>query len=191
MKRAARASGVGLSAPCPCVSRSIRTPVGVVVMGAGRAGVERIWLEDSDQGSPLSAEPEAAIRHHLDILTGELEAYFAGESAVFTTTLAPAGTEFQRRVWEELLQIPAGQTRSYAEIARAIGRPSAVRAVARANATNPISILVPCHRVIGSDGSLTGYGGGLDRKKWLLDHERTWWGGGVPEASGVCLFARG
>jgi methylated-DNA-[protein]-cysteine S-methyltransferase len=82
------------------------------------------------------------------------------------------GTPFQQRVWQELRRIPAGSTRSYSEVARAIGRPSAVRAVAAANGANPVSIVIPCHRVIGADGSLTGYGGGLHRKRWLLAHER-------------------
>jgi O-6-methylguanine DNA methyltransferase len=82
------------------------------------------------------------------------------------------GTPFQRQVWDLLKTIPLGETRSYAELAAALGRPSAVRAVAQANGANPLAIVVPCHRVIGSDGSLTGYGGGLVRKKWLLDHER-------------------
>lgn len=102
----------------------------------------------------------------------EIGEYFAGNRKTFTLPLAQRGTDFQRKVWDQLQRIPAGQTRSYGEIARLIGEPSAVRAVARANGDNFRGIIIPCHRVIGSDGSLTGYGGGLARKQWLLDHER-------------------
>jgi AraC family transcriptional regulator of adaptative response/methylated-DNA-[protein]-cysteine methyltransferase len=102
----------------------------------------------------------------------EINQYFAGTRREFTLPFAARGTEFQRRVWSGLLKIPPGQTRSYAEIAAAIGQPTAVRAVARANGDNFRGIVIPCHRVIGSDGSLTGYGGGLARKQWLLDHEK-------------------
>jgi methylated-DNA-[protein]-cysteine S-methyltransferase len=101
----------------------------------------------------------------------ELDAYFAGELRQFSVPLDLRGTAFQRRVWQRLLEIPYGETRSYGYIARALGRPTAGRAVGRANGTNPVSIIVPCHRVIGADGRLVGYGGGLDRKKALLDLE--------------------
>ena len=107
----------------------------------------------------------------------ELGDYFAGRKLTFATALALPGSPFQRAVWNELLAIPAGTTRSYADIAGAIGRPAAVRAVGRANGDNRICIVVPCHRVVGSDGTLTGYGGGLWRKQWLLDHERAHAGG--------------
>jgi methylated-DNA-[protein]-cysteine S-methyltransferase len=102
----------------------------------------------------------------------QLSAYFAGKLLTFDLPLAPRGTEFQRQVWDELLQIPYGDSTSYADIARRIGRPNAMRAVGAANGANPIAIIVPCHRVIGADGTLTGYGGGLPAKQWLLDHER-------------------
>lgn len=108
----------------------------------------------------------------LERIEAELSAYFAGELKTFTTPLALVGTPFQRRVWDALVNIPMGQTSSYAGLAETIGQPSAVRAVARANGANQLAIIVPCHRVIGSDGDLTGYGGGLVRKGWLLDHER-------------------
>ena len=108
----------------------------------------------------------------LEQATHEIDEYFAGKRKIFTLPFAYRGTDFQRQVWDELLKIPAGETRSYAEIAKAIGQPKAVRAVARANGDNYRGIIIPCHRVIGSDGSLTGYGGGLARKHWLLDHER-------------------
>ncbi|MCC6661886.1 MAG: methylated-DNA--[protein]-cysteine S-methyltransferase [Phycisphaerales bacterium] len=108
---------------------------------------------------------------HLATLRRELSAYFAGGLRRFTVPLAVRGTEFQVKVWEALRRIPHGQTRSYATVAGEVGRPSAVRAVARANGDNRIAIIIPCHRVIGSDGSLTGYGGGLWRKERLLEIE--------------------
>jgi len=101
----------------------------------------------------------------------QLAEYFAGKRRDFDLTLAPRGTEFQQEVWAALRTIPFGATCCYADIAERIGRPSAMRAVGAANGKNPIAIVVPCHRVIGRDGSLTGYGGGLDRKRWLLEHE--------------------
>jgi methylated-DNA-[protein]-cysteine S-methyltransferase len=104
-------------------------------------------------------------------LSRQLEEYFAGERREFDLPLAPEGTPFERSVWDELRRIPFGETRSYGEIARAIGRPSASRAVGRANGANPIPIVVPCHRVIGADGSLTGFGGGLEAKSRLLEIE--------------------
>ncbi|MEU6799700.1 methylated-DNA--[protein]-cysteine S-methyltransferase [Streptomyces neyagawaensis] len=102
----------------------------------------------------------------------QLAAYFAGELRQFTLTLRLHGTPFQRGVWEQLARIPFGETRSYGELADAMGSPKASRAVGLANGRNPVGIIVPCHRVVGSDGSLTGYGGGLDRKRRLLDFEQ-------------------
>lgn len=107
-----------------------------------------------------------------DLLEGELSEYFAGGRAGFTVPLVMHGTPFQRQVWHALLGIPAGQVRNYADVAEAIGRPGAARAVARANGANQIAVVIPCHRVIGSDRSLTGYGGGLWRKQRLLQIEQ-------------------
>jgi methylated-DNA-[protein]-cysteine S-methyltransferase len=101
----------------------------------------------------------------------QLREYFAGARDSFDLPLAPNGTDFQRRAWAALREIPFGETRSYGEQARAIHRPTAVRAIGAANSRNPLGIIVPCHRVIGSDGKLTGYAGGLPAKQWLLDHE--------------------
>ena len=98
----------------------------------------------------------------------QLRAYFGGELTEFTLLLAPHGTPFQRRVWDALLQIPYGQTTSYGKLAASLGDPRATRAVGLANGRNPLPIVIPCHRVIGADGSLTGYGGGMPRKEWLL-----------------------
>jgi methylated-DNA-[protein]-cysteine S-methyltransferase len=102
----------------------------------------------------------------------QLKAYFAGELTEFTVELRLHGTEFQRKVWQQLARIPYGETRTYGQLADALGNPGASRAVGLANGKNPVGIIVPCHRVVGADGSLTGYGGGLDRKQRLLDFER-------------------
>ena len=102
----------------------------------------------------------------------QLDEYFRGKKKVFDLKLEPRGTAFQKRVWRQLLRIPYGETRSYKDIARAVGNYQSVRAVGMANARNPISIIIPCHRVIGIKGDLVGYGGELWRKQWLLDHER-------------------
>lgn len=119
--------------------------------------------------------PEETFGERDDTPFGEaidqLEAYFAGELKEFTLELRLEGTPFQRRVWQQLCLVPYGETRSYGELAEALGSPSASRAVGLANGKNPIGIIVPCHRVVGANGSLTGYGGGLDRKKRLLDFE--------------------
>ena len=107
----------------------------------------------------------------IDAARRQVTEYCAGERTEFDLELAPSGTDFQRAVWDALLQIPYGETRSYGEIARAIGQPQAARGVGAANGANPIGLIVPCHRVIGADGSLTGYGGGLPLKRALLAHE--------------------
>jgi AraC family transcriptional regulator of adaptative response/methylated-DNA-[protein]-cysteine methyltransferase len=107
-----------------------------------------------------------------EALAGELAEYFAGTRTAFGMRIVQRGSPFTSQVWDALVQIPCGETRSYSQIADRIGRPSAVRAVARANGANQVAILVPCHRVIGADGTLVGYGGKLWRKKWLLDHEQ-------------------
>ncbi|HUF27410.1 MAG TPA: methylated-DNA--[protein]-cysteine S-methyltransferase [Gemmatimonadaceae bacterium] len=122
----------------------------------------------------------------------QLAAYFAGALTEFDVPIAARGTPFQERVWSALRAIPFGETVAYAEIARRIGRPSAVRAVGAANGRNPVAIVVPCHRVIGADGSLIGYGGGMDRKRWLLAHEervRSRAGVARREAQALDLFA--
>lgn len=110
----------------------------------------------------------------LRSIESELKAYFNKKCAHFETPIALFGTPFQNCVWKELLKIPSGETRAYADIARGIGKPAAVRAVANANGANQLAILIPCHRVIHTSGGLGGYGGGISRKQWLLDHERSW-----------------
>ena len=131
------------------------------VAGDGRLGPRGRWGFQHEPTNGLLRQTRA-----------ELAEYFAGQRRNFTVPLAPLGTDFQQQVWATLQTIPYGQTCSYKEEARRLGRPTAVRAVANANGQNWISILIPCHRVIGSNGQLTGYGGGLDRKQWLLALER-------------------
>jgi len=108
----------------------------------------------------------------LNSVKKELHDYFSGKFTHFSTPLQPFGTPFQQRVWAELRRVPYGESKSYAAEAAAIGRPSAFRAVANANGANPISIIIPCHRIINTNGKMGGYGGGLSRKKWLLEHEK-------------------
>ena len=129
---------------------------GLVALEFGRRSIAAGWVESAEKTAPY-------VR--------QLEEYFWGRRRRFELPLDLRGTDFQKRCWRELLKIPYGETRSYADIARAIGKSSAVRAVGLANGQNPIAIIVPCHRVIGSDGSLTGYGGGLDVKRKLLELE--------------------
>jgi methylated-DNA-[protein]-cysteine S-methyltransferase len=126
----------------------------------------RPLLEYFHPGASLVEDQERTAE-----LAHQLEQYFSGERLTFELELEPEGSELQKEVWRELLAIPRGETRSYGQIAKKIGRPGAARAVGRANATNPIPVIVPCHRVIGSDGSLTGFGGGLPMKKELLRRE--------------------
>jgi len=140
------------------------SPVGDILLRADADGrLTDLYLRH-DEAAPASDAPFEAVREQLD-------AYFAGKLETFDLVLDPHGTPFQRRVWEALLEIPFGETMSYSQLARRLGDPKLVRAVGLANGRNPISIVIPCHRVIGADGSLVGYGGGLERKRWLLEHE--------------------
>lgn len=127
---------------------------------------------EPEKSTQESTTPEERACRLLWLAAVELGEYFAGRRRDFTLPLAPRGTEFQQRVWSELRRIPCGETRTYGEIARAIGQPRACRAVGMANNRNPIAILIPCHRVIGRDGSLTGYAAGLNVKRQLLELER-------------------
>ena len=150
--------------------RTIDSPVGSLTL-AGRDGRLR-HLRMVDQMYEPSHDGWERDDTAFDDAVGQLEGYFAGDVLEFDLDLDLVGTEFQRRVWAALLTIPYGETRSYGEIARQLDSPGASRAVGLANGHNPIGIIVPCHRVIGSNGSLTGYGGGLDRKRRLLDMEK-------------------
>ncbi len=152
-------------------ARTMQSPVGTITL-AGRDGRIRHLRMDEQTYEPSHDgwEPDqTAFQDAIDQLT----AYFAGDLQEFDLELDLVGTEFQRRVWNALLTIPYGETRSYGEIAVQVGSPGASRAVGLANGHNPVGIIVPCHRVIGANGSLTGYGGGLDRKKLLLDLEKS------------------
>jgi methylated-DNA-[protein]-cysteine S-methyltransferase len=142
---------------------------------AGDVGIRAIeFVEKSGGKVGRTLSPSRADSHPLLLEAGnQLAAYFAGKLREFHLPLEMAGTDFQLRVWNRLLQIPYGETRSYGELARALGTPAAVRAVGAANGANPIAIVVPCHRVIGSNGALTGYGGGLPLKRRLLELERS------------------
>lgn len=149
---------------------------------------ELLLLSNGEALTGLYMEPHSAKRtkdavrddSKFKTVREQLSAYFAGDLIKFDLPLAPEGTEFQKQAWRALCKIPYGATISYGEQARRIGQPNAFRAVGTANGQNPISIIVPCHRVIGANGSLTGYGGGLPRKKWLLAHEATYSKAGEP-----------
>lgn len=150
----------------------VDSPIGTLRLLADGAGALTHLLV-GDEGRPWTGRSEARddVRPFTDVVT-QLEEYFAGRRRDFDLPLAPDGSPFQIAAWAALREIPYGVTRSYTEQAAAMGRPTAVRAVGAANGRNPIAIIVPCHRVVGRDGSLTGYGGGIDRKGWLLGHER-------------------
>ncbi len=152
---------------------SLKTPIGVLRLAASEDGLVAVVFpgEKKKREFPDTRGSDAA-RAHLGHAVKALEEYFAGKRTDFgDLTLAPKGTDFQLGVWRALQKIPFGATRSYADIARIIGNPNAVRAVGLANGKNPLPVIVPCHRVIGSNGTLTGFGGGLPTKKWLLTHE--------------------
>ncbi len=159
---------------------SVATPIGELWFAADEDGnlrataftegqkSLRAMIEDHYRDCEVTLEPARDPKG----LTTALREYFAGKlSAIDSLPVKTAGTEFQREVWDALRAIPCGTTISYGELAKRIARPKAVRAVGLANGSNPVGVVVPCHRVIGSDGSLTGYGGGIERKRWLLEHE--------------------
>jgi methylated-DNA-[protein]-cysteine S-methyltransferase len=145
------------------------SPVGPLTLVSNGAALTRLEFENPRYPTP--PQPPGADKI-IDKARRELDAYFAGKLRAFSVALAPQGTPFQKRVWDALLTIPYGKTRSYGQQAAAIGAPNASRAVGLANGRNPIAIIIPCHRVIGANGSLTGYGGGMARKKLLLDLEQ-------------------
>lgn len=160
---------------------SLETPLGSMVVISDTTwlyllefcdskGVERkikkICLETKARLMPGTTEPIATLKR-------DLKAYFKGTCTAFEASFYLLGSPFQKRVWKELTQVPYGQTRSYLQQAESLNKPQAVRAVARANGANPLALVIPCHRIINNNGALGGYGGGLARKKWLLDHEKT------------------
>lgn len=179
----------------PVTVTRIETPLGPMLAGSSDAGVcllefvDRRMLETQvERLAGIFKTPLVpGSSPHFESLADELRRYFAGELRRFSVPLDMRGTEFQKKVWAGLLAIPYGATRSYAEQARSLGVAEAIRAVARANGDNRIAVVIPCHRVVGADGSLTGYGGGLWRKRWLLDLERQ----SAGSAGGAALSAAG
>ena len=148
--------------------QTMSTPLGALIINATEQGLTHVWFSDMASTQALREDHPSPLTQHA---VEQLTAYFAGTLHCFDLPLAPTGTEFQQRVWTQLLTIPFGQTCSYGEIAQCLGQPTASRAVGMANGKNPIGIIVPCHRVIGQNKHLTGYAGGLDKKAWLLAHE--------------------
>lgn len=143
----------------------IKTSLGIALIEGDENGICKIWVLDEEL--PVSKKIPSALKEAAQQLTE----YFDGKRNTFDFLLNPQGTDFQKKVWKALLEIPFGKTTSYQELSIKLGDVKAIRAVASANGKNPLWVVVPCHRVIGSDGSLTGYAGGLWRKKWLLEHE--------------------
>ncbi|OBQ55007.1 methylated-DNA--[protein]-cysteine S-methyltransferase [Tamlana sp. s12] len=143
----------------------IHTPLGYAKICGDENGINSVSISNSE------AKETEIIPHVLKDCTRQLQEYFNGERQRFQLPLNPEGTDFQKKVWKYLEQIPFGKSLSYLELSKQMDQPKAIRAVANANAKNPLWIIVPCHRVIGSGGSLTGYAGGLHRKQWLLNHE--------------------
>lgn len=144
----------------------IETPLGIAAISGDENGVSSVSVTKNS-----TKVPSTNIPCFLQDTVTQLQEYFEGNRTNFDLLLNPSGTDFQKKVWDELLNIPFGKTTTYLDMAKRLGDPKCIRAAASANGKNPLWIIVPCHRVIGSDGSLTGYAGGLWRKKWLLDHE--------------------
>ena len=145
------------------------SPVGNLTLAARPGGLGGIYFESHKHGGPLPGQ--AGASPVLDEARRQLDAYFAGRRTRFDVPLAPEGTPFQQRVWALLLRIPYGETVTYGWLAAQLDKPDAARAVGAAVGRNPISIIAPCHRVVGADGALTGFAGGIERKQWLLAHE--------------------
>ncbi|WUH93143.1 methylated-DNA--[protein]-cysteine S-methyltransferase [Streptomyces sp. NBC_00433] len=150
------------------------SPIGPLTLVTREGGLAGLYMTQHRHMPPEETFGPRVDTADLPVLartTEQLTAYFAGETTAFDIDLSTSGTPFQRRVWAALRDIPYGETVSYGELAAVLGQPTASRAVGLANGKNPISIIVPCHRVVGADGSMTGYGGGLERKRWLLSFE--------------------
>lgn len=162
-----------------CYARILQSPIGPLTLMASDAGLVAIHWEDD---APAATVELIDSDDHpiLDTVATQLEEYFAGERTTFDLPLDLRGTEFQVSVWRALEAVPFGETSTYGAQAEQIGRPKAVRAVGAANGRNPVPIVLPCHRIVGKDGSLTGFAGGLDTKRFLLDHEATVGGDGAP-----------
>lgn len=142
----------------------LQTPIGTAILEGDADGISSIRVLDENV-------PEGIVPEVLEDAVYQLREYFKGDRKTFDLKLNPSGTDFQKKVWEALLEIPYGTTLSYLELSKRLGDVKAIRAVASANGRNPIWLVIPCHRIIGSNGDLIGYSAGLHRKKWLLEHE--------------------
>ncbi len=152
----------------------MRSPLGTAKIVGDENGISEITILDDDEPRAKSEQTDQIskpIPKQFEEVVSQLSDYFLGKRKDFTFKLNPKGTDFQQKVWQELLNIPYGKTMSYMDLSKKLGDIKAIRAVASANGKNPLWIVIPCHSVIGTDGSLTGYAGGLWRKKWLLEHE--------------------
>lgn len=150
----------------PLYQAQFRSPLGRINVTASNEAITSVLFVEDDSATPLN--PSSPL---VEECARQLEAYFSGSLTQFDLPLAPAGTAFQQWVWEMLEQVPYGRTAAYGELAQRLGDANLTRAVGTANGSNPIAVIIPCHRIIGADGTLTGYAGGLWRKQWLLRHE--------------------
>ncbi len=155
---------------------TLESPIGTLLIAGNSTEIELVSFVEEGKHIEPNHQPLSSV---LKLALEELHGYFQGETSTFSFPLSPKGTDFQQRVWTQLQEIAIGQTCSYKGLSTQLGDLKAIRAVGTANGQNPIAIAIPCHRVIGSDGSLTGYAGGLWRKKWLLEHEQKMVGGAV------------
>ncbi len=153
------------------VSTRFPSPIGELLITASDSGLTGVWFPGTGEVAAPPDDGRGPASAVLARTCEQLAEYFAGRRTTFDIPLDPLGTAFQRRVWDALRAIPYGATLSYSDLARRLGDVRATRAVGAANGRNPIPIIVPCHRVVGANGALTGFGGGLDRKRWLLEHE--------------------
>ncbi|MEE1930364.1 methylated-DNA--[protein]-cysteine S-methyltransferase [Streptomyces sp. TRM 70351] len=175
-------------APQPRTYTVVDSPFGPLTLVAAGARLCGLYMHEQRHRPPQSAfgTPADGVTGVHATAAAQLAEYFAGRRTVFTVPLALSGTPFQRTVWEALPTIPHGRTVTYGELAARVGNPAASRAVGLANGRNPVGVIVPCHRVVGANGALTGYGGGLERKRRLLDHESaTLTAGAPPEPAGL------
>ena len=159
-----------MTAATATITTTVDSPIGMLTLSASDGLLTGMFMPDQKHAPTTASQWDRDDAWFAEI-TEQLDQYFAGTLSQFDLPIRMDGTDFQRRVWSHLRQIPYGETISYGDLARRVGSPNASRAVGSANGRNPVAVIVPCHRVIASDGSLGGYGGGLARKTWLLDHE--------------------
>jgi len=162
-------AAISMNKPKHVIQTSISSPIDSIIIQATEKGVSYVGFYPPTQHPQISIE--YVTNQHIIECAKQLAQYFNKQRENFSLSLDTQGTAFQKSVWQALMTVPFGQTQSYSDIANALNNPKAVRAVGAANGKNPISIIVPCHRIIGASGKLTGYAGGLERKEWLLKHE--------------------